>query len=275
MNTHRQAAVIKRGQATTHQKESKMKITAPKLIRWAGLAAMVAGIIFVVIQPIHPPDVPASVTTAQWAIVHYLGVAMCLFGLLGLAGLYARQVEAAGWLGLAGYLLLSLFYALTMAFQFAEAFISPRLATEAPRFVEGFLGIFNGHPGEIDLGALPAVYGLTGGAYLLGGLVFGIATLRAGILPRWAAGLLAVAAPVAPVAVALLPHALERYAAVPMGLALAWLGYALWSERREQAADPDDGVLRAFASPPSSLLKVVPHRRSEQGPGRSSCGPSF
>jgi hypothetical protein len=241
MNTNRQAAVIKRAQATAHQKESKMKISAPKLIRWAGLAAMVAGILFVVIQPIHPPDVPASVTTAQWAIVHYLGVAMCLFGLLGLAGLYARQVEAAGWLGLAGYLLLSLFYALTMAFQFAEAFISPRLATESPRFVEGFLGIFNGHPGEIDLGALPAVYGLTGGAYLLGGLVFGIATLRAGILLRWAAGLLAVAALVAPVAVALLPHALERYAAVPMGIALAGLGYALWSERREQALEPLPG----------------------------------
>ena len=65
MNTNRQAAVIKRAQATAHQKESKMKITAPKLIRWAGLAAMVAGILFVVIQPIHPPDVPASVTTAQ------------------------------------------------------------------------------------------------------------------------------------------------------------------------------------------------------------------
>jgi hypothetical protein len=258
MNTNRQAAVIKRAQATAHQKESKMKITAPKLIPWAGLAAMVAGILFVVIQPIHPPDVPASVTTAQWAIVHYLGVAMCLFGLLGLAGLYARQVEAAGWLGLAGYLLLSLFYALTMAFQFAEAFISPRLATEAPRFVEGFLGIFNGHPGEVDLGALPAVYGLTGGAYLLGGLVFGIATLRAGILPRWAAGLLAVAAPVAPVAVALLPHALERYAAVPMGIALAGLGYALWFERRERfnpsalaslSTNPDEDVSTGVHQP--------------------------
>jgi small multidrug resistance family-3 protein len=32
--------------------------------------------------------------------------------------------------------------------------------------------------------------------------------------------------------------ALQRLAAVPMGLALAWLGYALWSERREHASDP-------------------------------------
>ena len=38
-----------------------MKITASSLIRWAGLSAMAAGIIFVVIQLIHPPDdVPSN-----------------------------------------------------------------------------------------------------------------------------------------------------------------------------------------------------------------------
>jgi hypothetical protein len=73
---------------------------------------------------------------------------------------------------------------------------------------------------------------------MLGGLLFGIATLRAGILPRWAAGLLAIAGPLSALMVSLLPHELERMAAVPMGLALAWLGYALWSERREQASKP-------------------------------------
>jgi len=66
--------------------ERKMKITASNLIRWAGLSAMVAGIIFVGIQPIHPLDVLSSVTTAQWAIIQSLKTAMCLFGLLGLAG---------------------------------------------------------------------------------------------------------------------------------------------------------------------------------------------
>jgi hypothetical protein len=147
-------------------------------------------------------------------------------------------VEEAGWLGLAGYLLLSLFYALTVAFQFAEAFISPLLATEAPKFMEGFLGIVTGAPSEINLGALPAIYSLTGFVgYVLGGLLFGLATLRAGILPRWAGGLLAFAA-VSVLAAPLLGHPLDRILAVPMGLALAWLGYALWSERREHASEP-------------------------------------
>jgi hypothetical protein len=214
-----------------------MKITASRLIRWAGFSAMVAGILFVVIQPIHPPDTLASVTTSAWTIIHSLTIAMCVLGLIGIAGIYARQVEKVGWLGLAGYVAFSLFLLVTLAWTFAEAFISPVLATEAPTFVEGFLGIISGHPSEVNLGALPALYLSAGAFVLLGCLLFGIATLRAGILSRWAAGVFAFGGPASAVVVSLLPHELERLAAVPIGVGLAWLGYALWSERPEHAPE--------------------------------------
>ena len=71
-----------------------------------------------------------------------------------------------------------------------------------------------------------------GVVYILGDLLFGIATFRAGILSRWAAGLFGLGAVSSP-AFALLPQSLEPLAAVPVGLGLAWLGYSLWSERRE------------------------------------------
>jgi hypothetical protein len=217
-----------------------MKITASRVIRWAGLSAMAAGIIFAGIQPIHPPDVLSSVTTPRWAIITTLKTVMCLLFLIGIAGLYARQVERAGWLGLAGFLLLTLSWWLQTAFVFAEAYILPPLATTAPTFVDGTLGtLAAGRASEVNLGALPALYNLgVAIPYILGGLLFGIATLRAGILPRWPAGLLAVAAVLTPAA-ALLPHAIQRLAAIPVGIALAWLGYALWSERR--ASDPVRG----------------------------------
>ena len=222
-------------------------MNASMLSRLAGVAAMASGILFIAIQAIHPSDVLSSVDTSRWLIVHILGVAMCLFGLLGVAGIYTRQVNAAGWTGLAGYLLLTLFYTLSLGFQFIEAFVSPALATTSPEFVEGILGIASGDGSEMDLGALPTVYTITGGMYLLGGVLFGIATFRAGILPRPAGALLAIAT-ILPVAGAAVPHPYDRIFAVPMGLALAWLGYVLWAERRE-AATPAPASDSARLSP--------------------------
>src|SRR5215207_11152480 len=109
-----------------------MKITASRVIRWAGLSAMAAGIIFAGIQPIHPPDVLSSVTTSAWAIITTLKTAMCLLFLVGITGLYARQVERAGWLGLAGFVLLIVSWWLQTAFVFAGAFILPLCAGTEP-----------------------------------------------------------------------------------------------------------------------------------------------
>lgn len=212
-----------------------MKITDSTLIRWTGLAAVAAGVIFAGIQPIHPPDVLASVTTSAWAIIMPVKIAMCLLFLVGITGIYTRQAKESGWLGLAGFLLLNLSWALNLAFIFSEAFVVPLLATTAPTFVDGFFGIFNGQPVEMNLGMLPALYALTGLLYMLGGLLFGIATFRAGILPRPAAALLAVVSVLTPAA-ALLPHEIQRLAGMPVGIALAWLGYALWAEQRMKAA---------------------------------------
>jgi len=235
MNANRQTIAM---QANT--KERTMTVTAPKLIRWAGVSAMVAGIIFAGIQPIHPPDVLASVNTSAFIIITSLKTAMCLFGLFGVAGLYARHIEETGWLGLAGYLLLTIFYAVQMCFAFAEPLILPLLTTVAPTFVESVMGMSSGAGGPMNLGAFEVVYHSVSVLYLLGLLLFGIALFRARILSRWAAGLLAVSGPLA-IIMSLLPHQIARLAAMPMGVALIWLGYALWSERRAPASDPLPG----------------------------------
>src|SRR3712207_1775246 len=167
------------------REKSEMKITASSLIRRSGLAALVAGLIFAGIQGIHPPEVLSSVTTGAGAIIQSLKLAMCLLFLVGIAGIFARQVERAGWLGLAGFLLLNLCWWLQTGYIFTDVFILPVLANASPQFVESFLGIVNpGSPVEMNIGALPAAYGLLGILYMLGGLLFGIATLRARILPR-------------------------------------------------------------------------------------------
>ncbi len=227
-NTNRQTAI----------KESKIKVTTPNLIRAAGLSAVVAGTIFAVIQPIHPPDVIASVTTSAFIIITSFKTVMCLFGIFGIAGLYARQVKETGWLGLAGYLLLTIFYAVQMCYAFAEPTLLPLLAPVAPTFVESVMGMASGAGGTMNLGAFAVIYNIIPLLYLLGLLLFGIAIFRAHILSRWAAVLLAASGPLAGIMVALLPHQLERFAAVPMGIALIWLGFSLFFERRATASEP-------------------------------------
>lgn len=217
--------------------ESKSKVTAAKLIRWSGLSAMATGIIFAGIQPIHPPDVLASVNTSLFITITILKTLMCIFGLFGIAGLYARQVEETGWLGLAGYLLLTIFYAVQICYAFAEPFILPLLTTVAPTFVESVMGMASGAGGPMDLGAFATIYLFVTVLYLLGLLLFGIALFRSRILPRWASVLLAGSGPLAVIMGALLPHQIERLAAMPMGFALAWLGYALFTERREKSSE--------------------------------------
>jgi len=234
MTANRQTTVMQ-----GNKEQRTMKVTTSNLIRWSGVAAMGTGILYIAIQAIHPLDVLSSVTTTRWAVVHFLSLVMDLLGLLGIAGIYARQAEKSGWLGLAGYLLLSLFWALGVAFHFIEAFVEPVMATAAPKVVAGLLGMVNGVPSEMSLGAIPMVYTLDGIAgYVLGGLLFGIATFRAGILPRWAGGLLALGTMLPLLLSSLVQHPYDRLFAVPVGFAIAWLGYALWSERRAPAAQP-------------------------------------
>jgi hypothetical protein len=124
-----------------------------------------------------------------------------------------------------------------LPFSFVEAFLLPRLAIELPAFVAGFLGMFTGIASEIDLGILPTFWNISGPLYIFGPLLFGIATFRAGIFPRWAGGLLALNAVLVPVG-ALVPPEYQPKIMVPVGLALAWLGYALFSEHRANASEP-------------------------------------
>jgi hypothetical protein len=232
----------------TSIKENKTKITTSTLMRLAGLSAMVTGLCFLVIGMFHPVNVPAFVTTATWVNVHIFATALGFFGLFGMAGLYARQVEESGWLGLAGFLLFSAWMTLVCGFSFVEAFILPRLATESPAFVAGILGMFSSIPSPVDLGILPALWNISGPMYILGPLLFGIATFRAGVLPRWAGALLVLGAVLVPVG-ALVPPEFQAKIMLPGGLAMIWLGYALFSERRAQASEPVPGSARAQVVP--------------------------
>ena len=128
------------------------QITTANLIRLAGLSALLAGICYVLVGVLHPPNVPSSVTSTRWQLVHVLACAMCFFGVLGMTGLYARQATKSGWLGLVGFVLLSLWFVLIMGFSFVEAFILPKVATTDPTFVAAWMGMLVGPASKVHSG---------------------------------------------------------------------------------------------------------------------------
>jgi hypothetical protein len=219
----------------TSIKKSKPKITASTLMRLAGVSAMAAGICFLAIGMFHPVNEPSAVD-ATWVNVHVFATALGFLGLFGMAGLYVRQVEETGWLGLVGFLLFTAWMTLVCGFSFVEAFILPKLVTESPAFVAGFLGMFSGVRSAVELGILPTMWNIAGPMYIFGPMLFGIATFRARVLPRWAGLLLALNIVWVPLG-AIVPAEYQPKIMIPVGLAVAWLGYALFAERREKASE--------------------------------------
>ena len=160
-----------------------MKPTASGLIRCAGLAALTAGIIFAGIQPVHPPDEASSVTSRAWAIITLLKFVMCFLFLVGITGIYARQAQQSGWLGLLGYLVFSLSWATQSGFVFVEAFVLPVLSTAAPAFVDSYLGVVNGRPTRHTFSTCSTVMCDPSGIDSNGGAV----VIQAAVLAAWSA----------------------------------------------------------------------------------------
>ena len=203
-----------------------MKTAGMNFKKVAGVFAILAGILYTVIQFIHPPENLNSVNSSSWQIVACLSIAMSLFFLIGIIGIYMKQVEKVGWVGLIGFILFSLFWLISMSFSFIEAFVYPLIIDDAPKFVEGMLGLFGESKSSVNLGVFTVLAPIAGVLYMLGSLLLGIATFRAKVFPR-AAGILFSFAGVVTLATAIIPHPYDRILALPMGVVFIWLGYIL------------------------------------------------
>jgi hypothetical protein len=215
-----------------------MTITPTTLTRAAGVAAMAAGAIFVGVQVNHPHLDATSIATTEVVVRDSLKVLMAALALVGLTGMYLSQVRRNGLLGLAGYLVLGAGYLTILGTSLVAAYVLPHLAETNTRYVDDAIDISTGRSATGDIGLLATVFQFQGFAYLAGGLIFGIALYRAGVLARWAAALLAVGGVVSAVLNAM-PDAFYRFLAFPNGIAMIALGWSLWSTaRREVSTQP-------------------------------------
>jgi hypothetical protein len=213
-----------------------MTITPTTLTRAAGLAAVAGGLLFIAVQIKHPLLNAPFTTTTEYAVRETAKIFMAVFSLVGITGIYLRQVRQTGLLGLLGYLVLSVGYLTILGIQVIAVFVLPDIATSQPGYVNDMLAVaHSGHP----VGDVSQFHALNNIAitYIVGGVLFGIALFRAHILARWAAVLM-VAGAVATIATFQLPELTQRLFAIPAGVALIGLGYSLWREQRTTTAAP-------------------------------------
>jgi hypothetical protein len=214
-----------------------MNLTANRLTAAAGLCAAAAGAIFIGVQINHPPADVAHVVSTEIAVRETAKALMAALALVGFTGMFLRNHRRFGVLGLAGYLLLSVGYLSLFADQVIVATILPTVAQLNPGYVQDVLDAAIGGSPSGDIGHLSELFLITGIGYSLGGLLFGIALFRAGILARWASVLLAYGTTSA-LALAVLPQSFSRPFAIPTGVALIGLGVSLWRDQRRQADTP-------------------------------------
>jgi hypothetical protein len=206
-----------------------------KLIRWGGLSMILGGLAIVVHYFTHPAGETAQYTLQPlWSLSHWLGFIAPLLILFGLVAIYARQSEKAGWLGLIGFLLA---IAGNVAYAGGQmmfgAVMQPFIARQVPTWLDANSPLLSSPAFRVSelVIYLPLI---------LGFLLLGIASLRAGVLPRLGSWLVILLAPVGVVGVAMIGSPLQELLQILVGVVwglgmLVW-GYGLLSEKRQAVA---------------------------------------
>ena len=211
-------------------------MSSPDLIRWSGLAAILAGVLFVTsdlldltFEPATGPvgfgtgtfgeTNPGALLVLQSALTLLAGV-LLLFGLIGL---YTHRLEKLGILGLFGFVVAFSGSVMAVGGFWSNVFVAPSLAEALAREPSGLMDAASPR-------ALSAGFTLSYGLVAAGWFVLGLAALWNRVYPRAAVALLMAGA-----ALTWLPFPLTG---VTFGVAVTWLGYVLYSADQAPAPVP-------------------------------------
>ena len=195
-------------------------MSSTTLYRLSGISLLIGGLFaaLAVVPVFFTGEDPSSHIAATAALLRIIGDILIV---VGLPGMYSRQAQRTGLLGLIGFLF-TLVYILTqgVVIDTVEAFILPFLASAAPFLLKG------SPPQGLVIFVL--VGGLLG---VVGSVSLGVTMLRATVLTRWV-GLPLVVGVVLSLAAPFLPPVVGTTGTVLFLLGLAWLGFGVWSSRQ-------------------------------------------
>lgn len=173
---------------------------AMDLYRWCGIAGIAAGVLNGIVELL-----PERIGQPLDLLVNTLGLWV-------LTALYLRQRKESRVFGFIAYVFQSFGMALMIGFLFTQAFVLSGFdSTQKAAVIAGPTG----------LATVIALVIVTVGAVL-----FGIATLQAGVFPKWAALLLMIGFIMAPIS-AIAPRIVKSSGEVILSAGLVGLSYAL------------------------------------------------
>lgn len=180
-------------------------------IRWSGLLLIIGATLLVaaLFISLSAPEITQQLPLLANALMFPASILL----LLSLPAMYARQADSAGWLGLIGHALLQIGILLFV------------VVSGPPLLYSSF-----DLPFENSITAF-----FLGNALSLGLLITAIATLRAGVFPRWASILLLIGTAgfffsffIAEWLPRIAGQVIGVITDIPLGLGLAWIGFSMW-----------------------------------------------
>lgn len=192
------------------------------LIRWGGLAALVASIISIAIEiallaVLGNQTYSVAALTTEWSVLYSLRLIATILLMLGLVALFARQNQKMGTFGVVAFVIAAVGTMLVSGFAWALTFTFPAMAEAVPEFIDAFTA-------APSAGVVLTLFLVT-----VGWLLFGIASLRAKVLPTAATWVVIVGSFLALV----LNMMTAPMSWLIFDVGVIWMGWWLWSERAE------------------------------------------
>jgi hypothetical protein len=210
-------------------------MSTQNLMRWSGLALVVGGLgialFLITLYPLGNFFDPETFTSSQSVLAHTFHWVGATFALLGLVGWQVKQRVQVGMTGLIGFILAFIGTTLTLVGGVSAGYVLPVVAIEAPQALDPQGPFF------ASANAIPFFVGFA--TFMLGYVLLGIATIRAGILPRWGAVLVMLGAilfNLPPQPLGPFPTFVILVGAVLWGAGAVWIGFALWSSKSDMTA---------------------------------------
>jgi hypothetical protein len=193
------------------------------------LLILLGSVVGAILFPGHS-STPAQVLGSSWPLVILVTLIGSLPFVIGLPGMYLRQAERAGVLGLIGFILLFFDILLQGAvFSSVQIVVLPLLAQKAPQILTG---------GGLPFSAFLILL-VSGLMQIIGAILLGIATMRASVFPRWTGVLLLISGIAFLLTIPPLPFLIgdiiEVISFVTLAGAFMGCGYQLIAEKHEMA----------------------------------------